>query len=315
MSFTSFLAPAKINLYLHVGPQDQNNYHPLDSLVTFADIGDSLGFEQGLKGLSCDGPFSDGLCTGPDNLIEKARSQFEAYLGQSLGGHFHLTKNLPVASGLGGGSSDAGAALKLLRNAFRADMDNASLEAMAAKIGADGVMCLWVRSAIAKGYGETLSYMTLPLLPCVLINPMVLSPTKLVYDGFDQLGLFEPLEPRGLEGTNRFLDKNIYQYKNLEPILPSAKTKIALNSVIEVVHALNGTRNDLEASAIKINPVIAEVLGDLLRHKETLFARMSGSGATCFALCASMDEAKSLAEKLMLDWSKAWIRPCTLGGN
>lgn len=278
----SRLAPAKVNLYLHVAAPDARGYHPLRSLVVFADYGDEVRLTSGTGKLVIDGPFADDLSTGEDNLILKAVRRFEAATGMRADRHdFHLTKNLPLASGVGGGSADAGAVLHLLREAYAPDVANDALSAMAAQTGADGVMCLWAKASIAEGYGERLTPVTVPPLPAVLINPGVECPTPAVFCAYDEAGAFSPMGGDWPQG--------------------------------DVYACLQATRNDLEAPAIGLVPAIGEVLASLRAHAETRFARMSGSGATCFALCGTRAEADKLAEKLRSDWPKAWVRACTLG--
>ncbi|ESQ91773.1 4-diphosphocytidyl-2C-methyl-D-erythritol kinase [Asticcacaulis sp. AC460] len=278
----SRLAPAKVNLYLHVAAPDARRYHPLQSLVMFADIGDEVTL-TGQGGLTIDGPFGDGLSTGEDNLIVKAVRRFEAATSVTVDTGLHLTKNLPVASGLGGGSADAGAALHLLRCAFAPDMPDRDLEAIAATIGADGVMCLWNRSAFAEGYGEILRPVVMPQLPGVLINPMVECSTAAVYNGFDHLARFDEIEAKAL-----------------------------FDGAEDVVATLRHTRNDLEPAAIRLQPVIADILTSLDAQPQTLLARMSGSGATCFALCATSEAAEILSRRMQALWPTAWVRACTL---
>lgn len=287
------LAPAKVNLYLHVAAPDARGYHPLRSLVAFADIGDEVRLlparpEASPKPrLEIDGLFSTGLGAGEDNLIMKAVRRFEAEAGVDIARHdIVLTKALPIASGIGGGSADAGAVLHLLRDVYAPDMSNDRLSAIAGSIGADGVMCLWAQSSIAEGYGERLTPADLPSLPAVLVNPRVECSTAAVYRGFDDLGRF---------------------YETDGPVFDKATNIEAL------IAALNATRNDLQAPAVCIQPAINDVLESLSAQPETLFARMSGSGATCFALCADADKAAALAQRLESLWPRAWVRACILG--
>jgi len=289
----SLSARAKVNLYLHVAAPDARGYHPLQSLVAFADIGDEVSlFETEASAellrpdLSLSGPFAEGLGAGEDNLILKAVRAFEATAGLRVDRHaIHLIKNLPIASGLGGGSADAGAVLHLLREAYAPDMADEALGAIAAKTGADGVMCLWARPSLAEGYGERLTSVTLPSVSAVLINPGVACSTAEVYRGFDAQGQFSRLDATAEDIVN-----------------------------VEVLTTfLAKTRNDLQAPAVAMQPVIGEVLASLAAQPETLFARMSGSGATCFALCRSDAEASALGHRMQLMWSGAWIMPCRLG--
>jgi 4-diphosphocytidyl-2-C-methyl-D-erythritol kinase len=290
------LAPAKVNLYLHVAAPDARGYHPLQSLVVFADYGDevvlldadSTGSIDPFKaGLKIDGPFGAGLSAGEDNLVMKAVRRFEAACGIRVDRHIHLTKTLPIASGIGGGSADAGAVLRLLRDAYAPDMSDFDLAAIAGGIGADGVMCLWNRSSFAEGYGEVLTPVYVPSVPAVLINPLAECSTARVYGGYDALGAFG--ETDAMSGFER------------------------LSTVDDLVTALSRTRNDLQRPAIQLQPVIADVLTVLEAQPQTLFARMSGSGATCFALCRTFADAEALGVVLRDVYPAAWVRPCRLG--
>ena len=297
MSGVKDLARAKINLFLHVAAPDARGYHPLQSLVVFADVGDVVEFlpkkatasaEDSKLTLRIDGRFAADLSAGEDNLILKAVRRFESLTGLAADRHdINLTKILPVASGLGGGSADAGAVLRQLRGFYCPDLEDSTLEAAARMVGADGVMCLWNQSSIAEGYGENLTPLPLPSVPAVLINPGVACPTSAVYDGFDALGAVTEI---------------------------AAQQKFdAINDIDQLVAALKTTRNDLQKPAIQLQPVIAEVLKDLEAQSETLLARMSGSGATCFALCADGQAAKTLAGRLQGLWPAAWVCACRLG--
>ena len=287
------IAPAKVNLYLHVAAPDARGYHPLQSLVAFADIGDKVSLvETGDSGdklspnLSLSGPFAETLGTGEDNLILKAVRAFEAASGLRVDRHdIHLVKSLPIASGLGGGSADAGAVLHLLRDAYAPDMADATLSAIAAKTGADGVMCLWAQPALAEGYGERLTPVALPSVPAVLVNPGVACATGAVYGGFDTGGRFSALDAVAQDIVN----------------------------IEELTKRLAQMRNDLQAPAVALQPVIAEVLAELEAQPKTLFARMSGSGATCFALCATDADAQALGRRMQLLRPGAWVAPCRLG--
>lgn len=288
---TARLAPAKVNLYLHVAQPDDRGYHPLQSLVVFADIGDEIALmpKASDKALSLhiDGSFADGLSAGEDNLVVKAVRCFEQETGITVAADIRLTKNLPVASGIGGGSADAGAILHLLRETYAPGMPDRDMETLAADVGADGVMCLWAKTSIAEGYGEKLLPVTVPSVAAVLINPGLECPTPAVFRQYDTRGRFENIEAKQLFS--------------------------AVTSFDAFITALQATRNDLEAPAIALKPEIAEVLSSLERQPETAFARMSGSGATCFALCRTDDDARALSRRLEGLWSHAWVRACRLG--
>jgi len=281
------LAPAKINLFLHVAAPDARGYHPLQSLVMFAGLGDWVSFSVGYDGpfrLRIIGPFGLKLDTGEDNLIVRAVRRFEAAMGITVTGEMVLDKELPVASGLGGGSADAGAALKLLRERYAPGMPDAELEAMAGSLGADGAMCLRARPVIAEGYGERLTEVRVLSVACVLVNPGVECATPAVYRRFDDIGSFA----------------------RLDHVLPD------VDNIDELVSALSGTRNDLEPAAIAIQPVIGDVLDSLRAQPQTLLARMSGSGATCFALCRDDADALTLSSQMWARWPGVWVHACRL---
>ena len=285
------LAPAKVNLYLHVARPDAKGYHPLQSLVVFADIGDEIVLETKRSGerlnLHIEGPFADGLSVGEDNLIIKAVRRFEQTTGLGVCADIRLTKALPVASGIGGGSADAGAILHLLRETYAPAMPDNDLESLAGAVGADGVMCLWAKASIAEGYGERLTPVSAPSMSAVLVNPGIGCATPAVFRQYDTQGRFE-----NIDAKQPFFD---------------------ISSPGALISALQTTRNDLESPAIALKPEIADVLSVLKAQPETAFARMSGSGATCFALCNSDEAAETLRRRLHALMPQAWLRACRLG--
>ncbi len=287
----SAFAAAKVNLFLHVAPPGSDGFHPLCSLMVFADVGDRLSLRAGSDlGLSIGGRFGAGLSAGEDNLVMRAARALIAEAAiPPAAFRIALTKDLPLAAGLGGGSSDAGAALRLLRDVLAPALDDARLEALAASLGSDGPACLWARPVIAEGRGERLAPAPrLPRLDAVLVNPLVASSTGAVYRAYDAAGA-----PGGAD----------------RPALPGA-----FETAEELAGFLGNCRNDLEPPAVGLEPAIGDVLETLRGEPETLLARVSGSGATSFALCAGDIEAESLAERLERmrpDW---WVRRCRLGG-
>ncbi|MDI1365701.1 MAG: 4-(cytidine 5'-diphospho)-2-C-methyl-D-erythritol kinase [bacterium] len=292
MRHTAF-APAKVNLFLHVGRPDDEGYHPISSLMVFADIGDQVSIQASdAPGFETTGLFGADIPAGDDNLVMRAARAFHtATPGPVPPFRLLLDKRLPIAAGLGGGSSDAGAALRLLRDTLAPELADTLLEALASGLGADGAACLWGRAVMAEGRGERLSPPpALPTLHAVLVNPRVPSPTGAVYRAYDAAV--------AAEGEAR-------------PWMPAA-----FESVEEVAAWLGvATRNDLEAPAVALEPRIGEVLDMLRAEPESLLARMSGSGATCFALCAGDIEAEGLVERLESlrpDW---WVRRCRLDGQ
>lgn len=281
------LAPAKINLFLHVGAVQPDGYHPLSSLVAFADIGDRVTVERAdVLSLRVEGPFGQGLAMEPDNLILKAlRALGEAAGTGEPGLRVVLDKRLPIAAGLGGGSSDAGTALRLAREILDLDLTDPELESVAGVVGADGPMCLRARSAWAEGRGDELTDAPdLPPLHAVLVNPGVPSSTVAVYRAFDS-------GPAG--ATER-------------PIAPGDWRPDA------VIAWLATQRNDLETPALGLAPAIAEAMEAVAGQRDVGLVRMSGSGATVFGLFVSAEAADRAAVALGLGNPGWWIRRTVL---
>ncbi len=282
MADLAALAPAKVNLFLHVGPLDADGYHPLASLVAFADVGDRISAAPAdALSLTVTGPFGEGLAAEPDNLVLRAvRALGEvARIGEpSLA--FTLDKRLPIAAGLGGGSSDAGAALKLAREALGLSLDDDALAGIAGRIGADGPMCLHARAAWAGGRGDRLRFEpALPALPALLVNPGVPSPTGAVY------GAYDAGPPADADFPPPPVDWS-----------PAA-----------VVSWLAQQRNDLEAPAVALSPAIGEALAAVRDLPGARLTRMSGSGATVFALFDDLASARTAGDQLAADRSDWWV--------
>ena len=257
-------AAAKINLFLHVGERRDDGYHPLQSLAVFADVGDLLEFHpsQDLS-LSVQGPFAQDLTGEGDNLILRAARALNATA------RIVLTKNLPVASGIGGGSADAAAALRALSGG------EGSVLEIAAALGSDVPVCVLSRPAWMEGRGEILTPIAqVPRLPMLLVNPGVAVPTAAV---------FRALKDR--RGTAMTIPE-----------------KIDLDF-------LRTTTNDLQAPALSLQPVIADVLGEIAAQPGALFTRMSGSGATCFGLFDTAERLSAAANKIALAHAGWWVCP------
>jgi 4-diphosphocytidyl-2-C-methyl-D-erythritol kinase len=285
------LAPAKVNLYLHVGAPAADGYHPLSSLMAFADFGDEVSLHAAdALDLTVTGPFAGALDGGGENLVTRAALALIRAARRPLPPFaLALDKRLPVASGLGGGSSDAGAALRLIRDALGLALDDAGLEAVAAGLGADGAACLWGRPVVAEGRGERLSPApAFAAVDAVLVNPGVAVSTPAVYRRFDELGRFGEVAP---------------------PPVPEA-----FENPQELAAWLAMQRNDLEPAAIDVAPAVGAVLETLAGEPETLLARVSGSGGTCFALCGSDIEAEGLAERVEALAPQWWVKRVRLGG-
>ena len=284
-------APAKVNLTLRVLGRRADGYHELESLVAFAEVGDRLSFVPGGElALTVRGPNAAQAGEGADNLVLKAAQAFAARVAGIGLGAFDLDKRLPVAAGLGGGSADAAAALRLLARANNIPGDDGRLYDAARVTGADVPVCLDPRPRLMRGIGEILSApLKLPALPVVLANPGVALPTKSVFAGWRRM------EPQAL-----MLD-----------VASLAK----ITSRDEYLQLLATQTNDLENAAIDVEPVIAEVLVALRALTGCRLARMSGSGATCFALFSSAAAAIEAAKALSGKYPQWWVRPSALGGG
>jgi 4-diphosphocytidyl-2-C-methyl-D-erythritol kinase len=256
-------APAKVNLYLHVIGRREDGYHLLDSLVVFPEIGDELCAARARSlSLQLQGPFGASLAAEPDNLVLRAARALAAATGAAAGAALELTKRLPVAAGLGGGSADAAAALRLLCRLWGVALPSGELSALAARLGADVPVCLASRTTRMGGVGERL--MPAPALPAcgiVLANPGVSVATAEVFRG-RRGGWSKP-----------------------------AALPAAWQAAAALATDLRRLTNDLEPAAVALVPAIDDVLAELAATQGCLIARMSGSGATCFGLYPDSDIA------------------------
>ncbi len=258
MTVTAF-APAKVNLYLHITGRRADGYHLLDSLVAFADIGDRITARRAASlSLEVGGPEAPQLA-GPseDNLVLRAARLLADHAGIADGASLNLEKNLPVAAGIGGGSSDAAATLRALCNLWRVPIEEEELRRLGAQLGADVPACLYGGAAWVGGVGERVAAApSLPPAGIVLANPRIMLPTAVVFAA--RCGPFS----------------------DAPGVMPIPRDACGL------AQALHFRRNDLTEAAIGCVPEIAALLAALARLPGALIARMSGSGATCFALFA-----------------------------
>ncbi|MEA2929527.1 MAG: 4-diphosphocytidyl-2-C-methyl-D-erythritol kinase [Hyphomicrobiales bacterium] len=287
-------APAKVNLTLHVIGRRPDGYHEIESLVVFADVGDRLTFSPGgALELVVRGPTA--AAAGPEggNLVLKAaRRLAERVEGLELG-RFTLDKRLPVAAGLGGGSSDAAAALRLLARHNDIALEDPRVHEAARLTGADVPVCLDPRARMMCGIGERLSApMTITSLPAVLVNPGVSLPTKDVFEKLAARASAAPHDPLSLLSSPAGQDGKRGRFD---------------------MTSLSDARNDLEPPAIALQPVIAETLSALRAAAKCRLARMSGSGATCFALFESGRAATAAARTLRANHPHWWVRAATFG--
>jgi 4-diphosphocytidyl-2-C-methyl-D-erythritol kinase len=279
---------AKVNLTLRVVGRRVDGYHDLESVVAFADCADKLTLKPGGElSLTTTGPLAQACGATADNLVLKAASLLaEEVPGLKLGA-FTLEKVLPIAAGIGGGSADAAAALRLLAQLNRLALDDERVLDVALATGADVPVCLSSRACDMTGVGETLLPLNLPKLPSVLVNPRVPVATK---DVFAALGL---RNGELLVGATDVIES---------PAWPDDGASIS-----QWVDALSIVNNDLEAPAIRVQPAISDVLSALGAADGVLLSRMSGSGATCFAIFADAARAHAASEQIRRDHPSWWV--------
>lgn len=278
-------APAKVNLYLHVTGRRADGYHLLDSLAVFPAVGDVLRAEPA-AGLSLvlAGPFGAALAADADNLVLRAARALAEAAGISPRARLILTKNLPVASGIGGGSADAAAALRALSSLWNLTLDEARLREIAVGLGSDVPVCLAGDCAFMEGRGEILTAVKcLPRLSLLLVNPGVAVSTREV---------FAALQSRSGVGMK----------------LPQD----GFGDSADLLRFLDSTRNDLEAPARVLQPVIGALLDSLCGLPGALFARMSGSGASCFGIFADDESCRRGGAQLRAQHPGWWIAPTSV---
>jgi len=278
----SVRAPAKINLFLHVGDKRSDGYHALESLIVFAETSDRIEITPApdLK-LKITGPFAKALIRDSDNLVLKAARMLQAkYPHEGQGAHIALEKNLPLASGLGGGSADAAATLRGLNGLWRLELPEDELLAIAAEIGSDVPACLLSSPCWMEGRGERVTKLaTMPPFELVLVNPGVAVPTGPVFAALNARSGVGAMAP--------------------PPVLAS---------VWELVAYLADAGNDLEAPAGRFVPVIEDVLSALGHEPACVLAQMSGSGATCFGLFDGPIYAAGAAERIAQEHPNWWVK-------
>ena len=281
-------ARAKVNLTLRVVGRRVDGYHDLESVVAFADCADQLSLLPGkeLK-LKTTGPLADACGAVGDNLVLKAARLLAERVPDLQTGIFTLHKVLPVAAGIGGGSADAAAALRLLARANELVINDARVNEVARLTGADVPVCVPSLPCVMTGVGESLQPLNLPKLPSVLVNPRVAVATK---DVFAALGL--------RSGELRV---------GIADVLQAIAWPEAGASVEDWVEAFAASSNDLESPAMRIQPVIGEVISALNATDGAWLSRMSGSGATCFAIYENTAEAGRAAEKIRRDHPEWWV--------
>ena len=285
---------AKVNLTLRVIGRRADGYHDIESVVAFADCADHLMLTPGPElDLRTSGPLAQACGATSDNLVIKAAHLLRGRLRDLKVGSFRLDKVLPVAAGIGGGSADAAAALRLLAQLNGLAFDDPRIVEVAQLTGADVPVCVASRACVMTGVGENLQPLNLPKMPSVMVNPGVPVATK---DVFSALGL---RNGELLVGAT-------------DVLLQDRSWPETDASVAEWIEAFVEVGNDLEAPALRIQPVIGEVLSALRDAKGAKLARMSGSGATCFAIFADDADAQTAAEKIRRDHPVWWVHAGTL---
>ena len=277
-------APAKVNLYLHVTGKRADGYHTLDSLVALGGIHDRITAAPAHDlSLVVEGPFADVTPAGDDNIVLHAARKLQGMLGVGMGARLTLTKRLPVAGGIGGGSADAAGTLRLLTNLWGARPTEAELVHLARELGADVPVCLAGRAAYMGGIGEELT--PVPELPkawILLVNPNEQLSTKAVFDRF------------------------------AGPYSEPARLTTAPTTPGQLAAELIKRKNDLTETAVSIVPAVGRVLETLEALPGCLMARMSGSGATCFGLFADPAGVTQAALQLVKERPAWWAKPASL---
>ena len=271
------LARAKINLYLHVVGRRPDGFHLLDSLVVFAEAGDEIDVAPADDlSLTIVGPFAGKLTADEDNLVLRAARGLRDLAGIAAGAAITLTKNLPVASGIGGGSADAAATLAALMSLWKTAPDRAALDRLALSLGADVPVCLAAKASFMGGIGEEIVPVgALPAAHLLLVNPGIATPTPAVFKA----------RTGGFSAAGRWASP------------PSDAKALAA--------ALRARGNDLTEAAITVTPAISDVLAAIARTEHCLLARLSGSGATCFGIYAGAAEAEA-ARRAILATNPGW---------
>ena len=259
------LARAKINLYLHVVGRRADGYHLLDSLVVFAETGDEITAVPAADlTLNIRGPFAETLAADADNLVLRAARGLRDLAGVQAGAAITLIKNLPVASGIGGGSADAAATNETLIALWKIAPDRAALERLALSLGADVPVCLAGKASFMGGIGEEIALAgTLPETHLMLVNPGIATPTPAVF-------------------------------KARKPSFSAARRWASPPRDVQgLAEALRSRVNDLTDAAITVTPAIRDVLAAIGETPHCLLARLSGSGATCFGIYATAADAEA----------------------
>ena len=278
--FEEYLSPIKLNLFLEVIKKTSDGYHQLESLMIFCKFGDFIKIKKSNKFLfSIEGPFSENLSTR-QNIIIDTVSLLENFFGMKFNIEIVLKKNLPISSGMGGGSSNAATVFHCLKNLYNLKIKKKDLDELLFSLGADVPFCYYRKSAMVKGKGEKIFFLNKKIreLPVVLVNPLIEISTKQIFENLN-------------------LNKN---YKN----------KFEYNDIDKAnfFNYLEEKKNDLQPSAEIICPKIKEISDFLKVKTNAKFSRMTGSGATCFSIYENKDDAIKAERILRSEFKKIWIK-------
>ncbi len=298
-------AYAKINLYLHVLSKRSDGYHNLETLMFFCDFGDRLvfNFNKSLteNKLNISGPQSHSLLSEnlKDNLVYKAMMAFQSVFSSDFM-DVHIEKHILVGAGLGGGSADVAATLRVLARFYKIDLFDFRLEQIAKTLGADVLACLYSKPFIARERGDLLKNIDLSLnLPCVLINPNQFVSTKHVFSLYDQ--------EQKSDVNPRIFGKPMEKEKASNGI---KEDRFDLSSFSKIIEQLKYYQNDLQKNAISICPEIEDILYTLKTSKGHVFSRMTGSGASCFGFFKTELEALQCIKHVHQTHPKWWVKLC-----
>lgn len=272
-------APAKLNLFLHITGRRPNGYHELESLFVFTEFGDKIWVRKSAQlSLKIVGDFAASLTSEGDNLVLRAAQALALYSEQGLGAEIILEKNIPLSAGLGGGSSDAAATLRALIQLWGVYIKPHELEKIALSLGADVPACLYAQQSLVKGIGEIISPLAKPLeFYCVLVNDGTALSTPDIFKTFETQNL--SFSPKILE-TENGLD----------------------------VGWMKNTKNDLFEPACLLAPEIKNLVDEMSGFEDVLLARMTGSGATCFALTKKLKAAENVAKIMKKRHPNFWCK-------
>jgi 4-diphosphocytidyl-2-C-methyl-D-erythritol kinase len=273
------LSPAKINLYLKVKGKRVDGYHNIESLMTFCDYGDLISVKKSDKfNLIIEGPFARSL-ENKENLIETTIKKIESFYKRKFKVTVRLTKNLPISSGMGGGSSNAATLIRCIKGIYNLETSD-SFNKLLLSIGADVPFCFYGKTAFVEGVGEKVEFLDKGLKEyyILLVNPKIEISTKEIFESL-----------------------NITKLKSKKAFERRSSKKIDINALLKM-------GNDLEKEVVKRHMIISEVLSILSSCKETLISRMTGSGATCFALCDNLEDLKKVEFEIKDKFKDVWVK-------